>query len=249
MDFSGKTAIVTGAAAGLGRAIAQALHQRGANLALAGLHEDTVTAFARELDPQGQRTLAIGADVSDHRAMHAMVDDTLERFGGLDYAVNNAGITGPHGHDTADYPIEDWNRVIAVDVNGTFYAMKAELAAMRETGHGAIVNLSSANGIVGIPGTSAYTTAKHAVIGLTRTAALEYAKAGIRINAIGPGYAATERMLETPREVLDMFAQTMPMGRLAKPAEIAAFVCFLLSDEASFATGGFFPVDGGYTAQ
>jgi NAD(P)-dependent dehydrogenase (short-subunit alcohol dehydrogenase family) len=246
--FTGKTAIVTGATAGIGETTVRLLHERGANVVIAGRDGERARQIAAELDASGDRALAVTVDVTDPDAARAMVAATLERFGALDFAVNNAGITGPAATPVPDYDIDDWRSVIETDLSGVFYCMKHEIPAMLKGG-GAIVNLSAGNGIVGVAGMSAYTAAKHGVLGLTRSAALEFADRGIRINAIGPGYVETPRMLQTPPEVLDMFREAHPMKRLANPSEVARLIAFLLSDEASFSTGSFYPVDGGYTAQ
>lgn len=247
--FAGKVAIVTGAATGIGESIARALFENGASLVVVGHDEHGLTKLLSGIDPDGARSRALAADVRDPDAMLEGVSIAVESFGGLDMAVNNVGITGPHDTKIEEMSLADWNDVIGTDLTGMFLSLKAELPAMVRRGGGSILNLSSANGIVGVAGIAAYTTAKHGVVGLTRAAALEYADKNIRVNCIGPGYVATPRMNEMPGAALGLMAQSHPMGRLATREEVANMAVFLLSDKASFCTGGFYPVDGGYTAR
>ncbi len=248
-DFTGKVAIVTGATAGIGEAVAGELFLRGAAVVIAGRDEGKAHAVALGLDPTGERAVPCRCDVRDWRSVQGLVETTLARFGALQLAVNNAGITGPAGLALPDCPVEAWEDVIATDLSGVFYGLKFEIPAILRSGGGAIVNMSSANGMVGLPGMAAYTAAKHGIVGLTRSAALEYADRGLRINAVGPGYVDTPRMRETPPELLSRFAAAHPMGRLASREEVARLISFLLSDDSGFSTGGVYPVDGGYTAQ
>lgn len=249
MDFDRQVALVTGAAAGIGEQIARRLHEGGAQVTLVGHDGAALERLCREMDPEGTRTLAVEADVRDEAAMREAVRQAVDKFGALHLAVNNAGLTGPHDTPLEALSLEDWNTVIGTDLTGMFLSLKAELPAIVAAGGGAIVNLSSGNGIVGVAGIAAYTAAKHGVLGLTRAVALEYADKNVRVNAIGPGYVATPRMLEMPQEALDALAQAHPLGRLATREEVAEFAAFLLSSRASFCTGAFYPIDGGYTAR
>ena len=249
MKFSGNIAIVTGASTGVGQAIAQELYNCGLTVIITARDREAIGATARNMDMSGQRVLPMVADVKDHASVKNLIDSVMERCGRVDYLVNNAGITGPHGVSICDYDVADWQEVIQTDLSGVFYDMKYAIPAMLRNGGGAVVNLSAVNGMVGIAGIAPYTCAKHGVVGLTQSVALEFAEKGVRINAIAPGYVDTPRMKELPENVRRIMAETHPMKRMAKPEEVGKLAAFLLSDDASFITGGCYTVDGGYTAQ
>ncbi|CDX56250.1 2,5-dichloro-2,5-cyclohexadiene-1,4-diol dehydrogenase [Mesorhizobium plurifarium] len=250
MEFKGKTAIVTGAGSGIGATIALDLASRGAHVVVADVDRssavDSVTRIASTLGS----ALAFEVDVADATSVKNMVDFAVQKFGGLHLAVNNAGIGGP-SETTTDYPLEDWHKIIDVNLNGVFHGLKYEIAAMLETGEGgAIVNMSSILGSVGWPKACAYVAAKHALIGLTKVAAMEFAERNIRVNAVGPAFVNTPLLTKNLEpEVVERLAELHPVGRLGTPAEVSALACFLLSNQASFITGSYHLVDGGYTAR
>lgn len=249
-DFTGQVAFVTGAASGMGLATATAFARAGAAVTLTDIDDDALATACTGLRAAGHQVLAVRCDVSDEDQVAAAVAATVEQFGRLDLAYNNAGIQSPTV-DAADEPGEVFDRVTGINLRGVWACMKHELAQMRQQGSGAIVNCSSLGGLVGLPGRAAYHGAKHGVIGLTRSAALEYAPRGIRINAICPG------TIETPM-VTAMFdsgdldpaqaAADEPIGRLGTAEEMAAAVLWLCSPGASYVIGVALPVDGGYTA-
>jgi hypothetical protein len=247
LDFQGRVALVTGAGAGIGAAVARMLAGEGAEVVVADIDLQAASGVADEIAAGGGRARALQVDVADARAVEDMVETVLKDCGGLHLAVNNAGVSGPRG-STADYALEDWHRVLDVNLNGVFYAMKYEIPAMLAGGGGAIVNMSSILGSVGLPGAPAYTAAKHAVVGLTKVAAIENARQGVRINAVGPGWVDTSFSSHVADPIMRRIIANQPIGRMGTPQEIASLVCFLLSDQASFITGSYFPADGAYTA-
>ena len=248
-QFAGKSALVTGAGSGIGEATAVALATRGARVVIADLNLEAAQRVAAAIGTAGGVAAAVEADVADVASVEAMVAFATDTYGGLDVAVNNAGIGGAQA-PTGEYPPDSWEAVIRVNLNGVFYCMRHEIPALLARGGGAIVNMASILGWVGFAGSAAYVAAKHGVLGLTQTAAIEYATRGLRINSIGPGFITTPLLATT----LDDAAQKAigdlhPMKRMGTPAEVAALACFLASDEASFITGSYHVVDGGYTAQ
>ncbi|WP_407579696.1 SDR family NAD(P)-dependent oxidoreductase [Citrobacter koseri] len=247
MNFQNKVAVITGSTAGIGEAVAEQLHKHGAKVVIVSRSSEEAKRKAELLSSQGQQAMGIGCDVSQPEQVRQMIDDVIKYFGRLDYAVNNAGLTGENGKNITEQTVENWDKVIGTSLSGIFYCLKYEIPQMM-TG-GSIVNLSAVNGLVGIPGLAPYTAAKHGIIGLTQTAALEFACQDIRINAVAPGYVQTPRMSEFPENIVRSFANSHPMKRMAKMQEIANLILFLLSDNSAFCTGGVYPIDGGYLAE
>ena len=250
-SLRGKVAIVTGASAGIGRAAALALAAEGAKVVLADVDVARGEQVAREVSDKGGEALFLRTDVTDDDSVAALVAETVARFGGLDVAFNNAGIEGTPAL-TADCTPENWQRTLAVNLTGVWSCMRHEIPRMLERGGGSIVNMSSVAGLVGFATIPAYTASKHGVAGLTKTAALEYAGQGIRVNAVCPGVIDTEmveRFTGGQPEAEAAMVATEPVGRLGHPEEIADAVVWLCSDRSSFVTGQAIAVDGGFTAR
>jgi NAD(P)-dependent dehydrogenase (short-subunit alcohol dehydrogenase family) len=247
-DLQGKTALVTGAASGIGRAVALLYGQYGANVMVSDIDETQGQQVVDELIAAGGTAQFYKADVGDPAQCRELVQATVAAFATLDVACNNAGITGELSL-TADYSLEGWQRIINVNLNSVFFCLKYELEVMLKQGYGSIINMSSILGQVGTPTLAGYVTAKHGVVGLTQTAAQEYAAQGIRINAVGPAYIDTPLLGAFSAETKQGLVALHPIGRLGLAQEVAELVIWLSSEKASFVTGSYYPVDGGYLAR
>lgn len=247
-DFGGRTAIVTGAASGIGAAIARDLGRFGAHVVVSDIDEAGMAAVAGQIAAAGGKASTCRADTGRAEDVEALVAHAVAQDGRFSMLVNNAGIGGPSAL-TGDYPLDGWQKVMDVNLNGVFYGLRFGIPAMLATGGGAIVNIASILGTVGFANSPAYVAAKHGVVGLTKTAGVEYADKGVRVNAIGPAFIDTPLLSKNlAPEVIAAIAQMHPIKRLGTAEEVSALTCFLLSDAASFITGSYHLADGGYTA-
>jgi NAD(P)-dependent dehydrogenase (short-subunit alcohol dehydrogenase family) len=248
-DFEGEVALITGGGSGLGAAISRELGSRGAAVMVTDVDPDSARSVADQILAAGGTATSIALDTSVLDQHWAAVDATVEQFGALTLAVNNAGIATPAG-PIGEMDMTAWDRLLSINLNGVAYGLRHQIPAMLKSDHGSIVNMASILGSVGAFGIPAsYVAAKHGVVGLTKNAALEYAGRGIRVNSVGPAYIKTPLLENVPAEALPALAAQHPMGRLGEPEEVSALVCFLLSSRASFITGSYHLVDGGFTAQ
>jgi NAD(P)-dependent dehydrogenase (short-subunit alcohol dehydrogenase family) len=246
-DFSDRAALITGGSQGIGAAIAAAFVQAGAAVAITARSNDRLQRTATELRDGGGRVLAVPADVTDEAAVRALVARCIDEFGRLDFAINNA-TDGPMPAPLADIPSDGFSLGIRTNINGTFYGMKYEIPAMLASGSGVIINMASVAGLGATSNLAAYVSGKAGIIGLSKSAALDYADQGIRINVIAPGPILTDHLRAAGDRAQQMAAQSVPLGRIGTTADVAACVLWLCSDEASFITGATIPLDGGQTA-
>lgn len=245
--LEGKVAIITGAGSGIGQATAILFAAHGASVVISDVNEKAGNETLQSITKTGGKAIFVKADVSKAEECNNLVQQTISHFKKLDIAFNNAGISGEM-NPVADLSIEGWHKVIDVNLNSVFYCMKYQIPAMLKNGDGAIVNMSSILGQVAFANSPAYVAAKHGVVGLSRNAAVEYAQKGIRVNAVGPAFINTPLLGVLSDEMLQAVIKLHPIGRLGKPNEVAELVLFLCSDKASFITGNYYAVDGGYLA-
>ncbi|MGZ5246893.1 MAG: SDR family NAD(P)-dependent oxidoreductase [Flavitalea sp.] len=247
-QLESKVAIVTGAGSGIGRSTAELFAREGAMVVVSDINEEHGNEVVNEIIKNGGKAIFIQADTSSPEDNKSLVQQTIQQFGALDIAVNNAGIAGPLA-PTGEYPIEGWQKVININLSGVFYGMHYQIPEMLGKG-GSIINIASILGMAGTRLSPAYVAAKHGVVGLTKAAALEYADKRIRINSVGPAYIKTPMVMNTLDEATrDMLVGLHPMGRMGEPKEVAEIILWLASSRSSFATGTYYAIDGGYLAQ
>ncbi|WP_158962166.1 SDR family NAD(P)-dependent oxidoreductase [Myroides fluvii] len=240
-----KVAIVTGGASGIGKAVVELFVKEGAKVVIADLNEELGSKLAQSL---GANTHFVKSNAAEPADNEALVQEALKKFGKLDIAVNNAGIGGATA-PTGEYAIDEWKKVTSINLDGVFYGMRYQIPAMLKNGGGSIINIASILGQVGFAGSPAYVAAKHGVVGLTKTAAWDYGTKNIRINAVGPGFIETPLLSSMAPEVKHFLESQHAMQRLGTSEEVAEIIAWLASDKASFATGGYYPIEGGYLAK
>ncbi len=250
--LDGKSALITGGGGGIGRATALIFAREGARIAVADANPDAAAETVAQVNAAGGQAMSLSGDVTDSAAVQAMIKSVVSAYGRIDCAFNNAGIAGYQvnaaGKKTHEWADDSFDRMIAVNLRGVWLCMKHEIVQMLEQGGGVIVNTGSIAGLIGLPSSSAYVAAKHGVLGLTKTAALEYATDKIRVNAVCPGYIETKMTEDTMRRRGAELMQKVPVGRMGKPEEIGEMVLWFCSDRASYVTGACYNVDGGYMA-
>lgn len=248
-DLKDKVVIMTGAGSGIGREAALLYVREGARVVISDINEEAGNSIVDEITEMDGTAIFIKANTADPQDSASLVQQTVEEFGGLHVACNNAGIGGPLA-PVGEYPLDGWDKVIDINLSGVFYGMRYQIPALLESGGGCIVNISSILGMVGTQNSPAYIAAKHGVVGLTKAAALEYADRDIRVNAVGPGYIRTPLVVNSlDKEALDNLISLHPIGRLGEASEVAELIVWLSSAKASFVTGSYYAVDGGYLAQ
>lgn len=247
-DFDNKVVIVTGASSGIGEAVAHQFAREGAKVVVSDIKDEAGQKVVQKIKDNGGEAAYFSCNVAKADQVEALVQFAVDTFGGLHAMVNNAGIGGEQA-PTADYPLESWDTVIGINLSGVFYGTKYAIPAILESGGGAVVNIASILGDVGFPNSVAYVSAKHGVVGMTKTAAMEYSAQGVRVNAVGPAFIKTPLLEALDDEMMEMLVQMHPIGRLGESPEVAELVVWLASDRASFCTGAYYPVDGGYLAR
>ena len=251
MRFKDKVAFITGGASGIGRDSAISFAHEGASIAICDLNATGLESAKEEIQNLGVQVRTYQLDVADYDQVKRVVSSVHADFGSIDIALNNAGIGGKHNYRTAEHTLDDWDRVLAVNQSGVFYCMKEELKIMQRQGNGAIVNVSSIAGLRALPRQLAYVASKHAVIGMSKTAAAEYARFGIRVNAVCPVFTNSpllEKMFSAKEDLRSKLVHTIPVGRYGETSDIVNAITWLCDEQSSFITGLALPVDGGQTA-